>query len=167
MRQPSLDHRAQLDFFRWCQQRHPAALITPPLLLGHGGTCGIVKLCASYWCGSGSGTLRFRNNPHRPCLWTPSNATQRFLTSCSKQHVRPYLLISTVSSTFHPLANCNRPLLPLLCSLLDAVQTTAAAVADNAWDDGHPLDAPFVAELVDQVRRIGLDIESATQGPSH
>jgi hypothetical protein len=78
-----------------------------------------------------------------------------------------------IPADFHRLINLpstserNRPLLPLLCSLLDAVQTTAAAVADNAWDDGHPLDAPFVAELVDQVRRIGLDIESATQGPSH
>jgi hypothetical protein len=77
-----------------------------------------------------------------------------------------------IPADFHRLINLpptserNRPLLPLLCSLLDAVQTTAAAIADNAWDDSHPLDLQLVVELLDQVRHIGLDIESATQCPS-
>jgi hypothetical protein len=32
----------------------------------------------------------------------------------------------------------NRPLMPLLVGLIDAVKVTASAVADNAWEAGQP-----------------------------
>jgi hypothetical protein len=59
----------------------------------------------------------------------------------------------------------NRPLMPLLVALLDAAKTTAAAVADNAWDDCHPLDQELASELVRQANAIGADIANATQCP--
>ena len=59
----------------------------------------------------------------------------------------------------------NRPLMPLLVALLDATKATAAAVADNCWDDCHPLDQELAAGLVRQANAIGADIANATQCP--
>ena len=59
----------------------------------------------------------------------------------------------------------NQPLLPLLVGLLDAVQATAKAVADNAWDDCLPLDRDLAADLAMQCRAIAADIENASQCP--
>ena len=56
-----------------------------------------------------------------------------------------------------------RPLLPLLMSLLDAAQATAAAIADNAWDDSAPLDRQLADSLSGQCYRIGADLVNATQ----
>lgn len=57
----------------------------------------------------------------------------------------------------------NSPQLPLLMALLDATKAVATAVADNAWDDSHPLDADLAAELARQAQSIASDITSATQ----
>jgi hypothetical protein len=59
----------------------------------------------------------------------------------------------------------NEPLLPLLVGLLDAAQVTANAIADNAWDDCHPLPKELAADLAKQCRAIAADLENANQCP--
>jgi hypothetical protein len=59
----------------------------------------------------------------------------------------------------------NQPLLPLLVGLIDAAQTTAKAVGDNAWDDCHPLNRELATELARQCRAIAADLENATECP--
>ena len=46
----------------------------------------------------------------------------------------------------------NQPLLPLLVGLLDAAAVTAAAINDNAWDSGRPLDRQLSIDLAKQCR---------------
>ena len=41
----------------------------------------------------------------------------------------------------------NKPLMPLLIGLVEALRVTAEAVADNAWDEGYPVDAGVVVKL--------------------
>ena len=41
----------------------------------------------------------------------------------------------------------NKPLMPLLIGLVEALRVTADAVADNAWDEGYPVDAVLAAKL--------------------
>jgi DNA polymerase/3'-5' exonuclease PolX len=41
----------------------------------------------------------------------------------------------------------NKPLMPLLIGLVEALRVTAEAVADNAMDEGYPVDARTAAEL--------------------
>ena len=60
----------------------------------------------------------------------------------------------------------NQPLLPLLVGLLDAAQVTAAAAADNAWDDCAPLDLQLATGLAKQCRAIAADIENAAAATS-
>ena len=59
----------------------------------------------------------------------------------------------------------NKPLIPLLTSLLDATQTVAAAVADNAWDESHPIDKELARDLAKQALKISDDLINATQCP--
>jgi hypothetical protein len=59
----------------------------------------------------------------------------------------------------------NKPLMPLLVGLVEALQVTAKAVADNAWDESHPLDARLAEKLTQQCAAIGADIRNATQCP--
>jgi hypothetical protein len=59
----------------------------------------------------------------------------------------------------------NKPLIPLLTSLLDATQTVAAAVADNAWDESHPIDKQLARDLAKQALNISDDLINATQCP--
>ena len=59
----------------------------------------------------------------------------------------------------------NKPLMPLLVGLVEALEVTAKAVADNAWDESHPLDARLAEELTQQCAAIGADIFNATQCP--
>jgi hypothetical protein len=42
----------------------------------------------------------------------------------------------------------NRPLMPLLVGLIDAVKVTAIAVADNAWDSGQSPPADLIVDLL-------------------
>jgi hypothetical protein len=42
----------------------------------------------------------------------------------------------------------NRPLMPLLVGLIDAVKVTAFAVADNAWDAGQSPQADLIVDLL-------------------
>lgn len=68
-----------------------------------------------------------------------------------------------------PFVNCgprNEPLLPLLVALLDATQTVAAAIADNAWDDSWPVDADVATDLARLARSVADDITNATQCPN-
>lgn len=68
-----------------------------------------------------------------------------------------------------PLPECgahNRPLLPLLVTLLDATRAVAGAVADNAWDHTTRLDQQLADELAAQARAIALDIDSAACAPA-
>ena len=59
----------------------------------------------------------------------------------------------------------NKPLMPLLVGLVEALQVTAKAVADNAWDESHPLDSRLAEKLYQQCAAIGADIRNATQCP--
>ena len=59
----------------------------------------------------------------------------------------------------------NKPLVPLLVGLVEALQVTAKAVADNAWDESHPLDARLAEELTQECVAIAADIKNATQCP--
>lgn len=65
--------------------------------------------------------------------------------------------------TLPPTSQRNLPLMPLLVALLDAVQTTAAAVADNAHDEASAIDRQLARELAQQARAIAGDIEDAAQ----
>ena len=55
----------------------------------------------------------------------------------------------------------NKPLLPLLVGLVEALKVTAQAVADNAWDEHHPLEFGLSAELAGQCRAIASDLINA------
>jgi len=55
----------------------------------------------------------------------------------------------------------NKPLMPLLIGLVEAVRVTAAAVADNAMDEHHPLEFGLSAELAGQCRAIASDLMNA------
>lgn len=59
----------------------------------------------------------------------------------------------------------NQPNLILLMALLDAARAVACAVADNAWDDCHPIPSDVAAELTRMAGLIGSDIITATQCP--
>jgi len=64
-----------------------------------------------------------------------------------------------------PTSERNRLLLPLLIGLLDATQTVAAAVADNAWDESHPIDEQLARDYAKQALRISNDLINATHCP--
>jgi hypothetical protein len=59
----------------------------------------------------------------------------------------------------------NQPLLPLLEGLLDSAQATAAAVADNAWDESRPMNRGLMTDLARQARLIASMLESAANCP--
>lgn len=64
-----------------------------------------------------------------------------------------------------PISERNRPLIALLAGLLDATQTVAAAVADNAWDESHPIDKELARDYAKQALRISDDLINATHCP--
>lgn len=55
----------------------------------------------------------------------------------------------------------NKPLMPLLMGLVDGLEATAKAVADNASDESHPLDSRLAARLVRRCHAIAADIQIA------
>jgi hypothetical protein len=55
----------------------------------------------------------------------------------------------------------NQPLLPLLLGLMDAAETTARAINDNAWDGRHFLDKALVADIARQCQIIATTLEDA------
>lgn len=55
-----------------------------------------------------------------------------------------------------------RPLVPLLMALLDASESVARAIDDNAWDDGSPTDRRLAEELANQAYRLGALIVNAS-----
>ena len=55
----------------------------------------------------------------------------------------------------------NKPLMPLLVGLVEALKVTAAAVADNALDERHLLEFGLSAELAGQCRVIAHDLMNA------
>jgi hypothetical protein len=55
----------------------------------------------------------------------------------------------------------NAPLIPLLEGLLDALQSVAGAVADNAFDTAQPLPKGLAADLAAQARKIATDLDQA------
>ena len=59
----------------------------------------------------------------------------------------------------------NRPLVPLLESLLDAAQAVASAIADNAWDESRPLDAEWVRQLRFQAQEISAVVQASNDPP--
>jgi hypothetical protein len=66
--------------------------------------------------------------------------------------------------TLPAIGELNAPLLPLLVGLLDAVQTTARAIEDNAWDAaGNRLDDQLAFDLAGQCRAIARTIENSGQ----
>jgi len=66
--------------------------------------------------------------------------------------------------TLPPTGDLNAPLLPLLVGLLDAAQSTAKAIEDNAWDAaGNRLDDQLAFDLAGQCRAIARTIENSGQ----
>jgi hypothetical protein len=59
----------------------------------------------------------------------------------------------------------NKPLMPLLIGLVEALRVTAEAVADNAWDESIPLDHKLMAYLGEQLGAIATALESASDCP--
>ena len=59
----------------------------------------------------------------------------------------------------------NKPLMPLLIGLVEALKITAEAVADNAWDEGCPVDARLTNELCNSCHSAYMAIGAATTAP--
>jgi hypothetical protein len=55
----------------------------------------------------------------------------------------------------------NRPLMPLLVGLIDAVKATASAVNDNAWDSGPALPKDLTDSLLAELEIVRQLITSA------
>ena len=58
------------------------------------------------------------------------------------------------------------PVVAALCDLLEQAASRAAALSDNAFEDGHPLDSTAVISLRQQVRAIDLLILQASATPT-
>ncbi len=56
-----------------------------------------------------------------------------------------------------------QPLVPLLLWLLDAAETVASAMADNAWDDARPLPGGVADVLAEISRSVTSHVLSATE----
>ena len=59
----------------------------------------------------------------------------------------------------------NKVLMPLLVGLVEALEVTAKAVDDNAWDESYPVDSRLAAGLAKQCRAIAGVIENAARCP--
>jgi hypothetical protein len=57
----------------------------------------------------------------------------------------------------------NRPLMPLLVGLIDAVKVTASAVADNAWDSGQAVPKELAADLLADLRECMKFVGQSTE----
>lgn len=66
------------------------------------------------------------------------------------------------STVITRLPEKQQPLVPLLMALLDAAQAVAKAVADNAYDDGRPVDRNLSSDLAKQAQAISADIASSS-----
>jgi hypothetical protein len=69
--------------------------------------------------------------------------------------------IATYAEKRTDVGERNAPLIPLLEGLLDALQSVAGAVADNAFDTAQPLPKGLAADLAAQARKIATDIDQA------
>jgi hypothetical protein len=56
----------------------------------------------------------------------------------------------------------NKPLMPLLVGLVEAVRVTAAAVADNAWDERYPIDDRLELQLRTALQAAEFSLSDAT-----
>ena len=59
----------------------------------------------------------------------------------------------------------NRPLAILLESLLDSAESVANAINDNAWDESQPVDAGWVRDIQQQLRKLGSVIQASNDPP--
>ena len=55
----------------------------------------------------------------------------------------------------------NKPLMPLLIGLVEALRVTAQAVADNAMDENCPIEVLLVGELNGSLGTAGSDLARA------
>jgi len=55
----------------------------------------------------------------------------------------------------------NKPLMPLLIGLVEALKVTVEAVADNAWDEGCPVEALLANELHKSMKAASFVIADA------
>lgn len=67
---------------------------------------------------------------------------------------------------FSGFSDKQRPLIPLLLSLLDSTQAVASAIADNAWDDHEPINRDFVRGCKQQTNWIASELGNATECPN-
>jgi hypothetical protein len=56
----------------------------------------------------------------------------------------------------------NKPLMPLLIGLVEALKVTAVAVADNAWDERYPIDDRLALELRTALQTAEFSLSDAT-----
>lgn len=57
----------------------------------------------------------------------------------------------------------NKPLMPLLIGLVEALSATAEAVADNAMDEGYPVDCQLAVELAQTLASAYIAITDAAR----
>ena len=57
----------------------------------------------------------------------------------------------------------NRPLMPLLVGLIDAVKVTATAINDNAWDSGQAVPKDLAADLLADLRECMKFVGQSTE----
>jgi hypothetical protein len=69
------------------------------------------------------------------------------------------------ASYWQPAGVKNQPLLPLLHGLICATSATAAAIADNAWDESLPIPAAGARGLAEALHKIADTITAAAAAP--
>lgn len=60
----------------------------------------------------------------------------------------------------------NRELMPLLDALLEATFSTAAAITDNAWDEGQAVPHDYVNHAVAVSNRVASTVANAAAVPA-
>ena len=101
--------------------------------------------------------MQIRNQQQIECPAALSDLILQAARNAIPAHVNSLL-------TLPPIGELNAPLLPLLVGLLDAVQATARAIEDNAWDAaGNRLDDQLAFDLAGQCRAIAKTLENSGQ----
>ncbi len=60
----------------------------------------------------------------------------------------------------------NPPLLTLLDGLIGAAEPVANAIADNCWDDCHPVPAAGAKDIAERLHRIADTLTAAAAAPN-
>lgn len=101
--------------------------------------------------------MQIRNHQPLECPAALSDLILQAAREAIPAHVDSMLTLPAIGEQ-------NAPLLPLLVGLLDAVESTARAIEDNAWDvSGNRLDDQLAFDLAGQCRAIARTLENSGQ----